>query len=532
MTADRHVAVVGAGPAGLAAAHAALAAGARVTLIDSAEQPGGQYHRMLPEAYAAEHPGELQHGWPAFEQRRRQVLTHQRCTWLPETSVWALEHPDQHGKGAERPDRARKRSVEAPPRLHLLCGGPVDGSGRTRRTLDADALVLATGAHDRVLPFPGWQLPGVYSAGAAQALAKGERVVVGDSVVVAGSGPFLLPVAASLLEAGSGVREVLEAGTPGTVARGWSGRPWELASQLGKAAELKDCAAALARHRVPYQLGCAVVEARGAGRVEEIVTARLRPDWSVVPGTERTVAVDALCVGHGFSPQLELPVAAGCALRGEQPGRGGSGEFVAVDDEQRTSVPGVFAAGEITGIAGAPAARAEGAVAGWTAAGGDPSVRPLRVLRRSRDQGRAFARRLARAHPVGAGWPGWLRPDTVVCRCEETDYRALCEAFDSAADSAPRVTKLGTRAGLGPCQARICGPTVTELRDRLADRAAAGPAERPAEGLPAATPHRRPIAQPIRLGELASPATALTDDEQHLTEGEQTRANSEQESDS
>ncbi|MGP3977422.1 FAD-dependent oxidoreductase [Streptomyces sp. 8N114] len=511
----RHVAVVGAGPAGLAAAHAALAAGARVTLIDSAEQPGGQYHRMLPDAYAAERP-ELQRGWAAFERRRHQVLTHPRCSWLPETSVWALEQP---GQGEEPPG--------SPPRVHLLCGGPVDGSGRTRRTLDADALVLATGAHDRVLPFPGWQLPGVFTAGAAQALAKGERVLVGDRVVVAGSGPFLLPVAASLLEAGSRVLEVLEANTPGTVARGWGRRPWELATQLGKAAELADYTAALARHRVPYRLGGTVVEARGAGRLEEVVTARLRPDWSVVPGTERTVPVDALCVSHGFSPQLELPLAAGCALRGGQPGAasrpnvpdvpavleaseaGGAGEFVAVDDEQRTSVPGVFAAGEITGIAGAPAARAEGAVAGWTAAGGDRSARALRVLRRSRDQGRAFARRLALAHPIGAGWPGWLRTDTLVCRCEETDYGALCAAFGSEAESAPRVAKLGTRAGLGPCQARICGPTVAELRTRLGD----GPADRSAEGLPAASPHRRPIAQPLRLGELAaSPVSPVPTD--------------------
>ncbi|MFE0762073.1 FAD-dependent oxidoreductase [Streptomyces smyrnaeus] len=539
----RHVGVVGAGPAGLAAAHAALAAGARVTLIDAAEQPGGQYHRMLPEAYAAERPGRLQHGWQEFERRRRQVLTHPRCSWLPETSVWALErhegNPEPAAPAAPAAPRGPAEPTGRPPRVHLLCGGPADGSGRVRRTLDVDALVLATGAHDRVLPFPGWQLPGVFTAGAAQALAKGERVAVGERAVVAGSGPFLLPVAASLLEAGSTVLEVLEANTAGTVARGWGSRPWELAAQLGKTPELADCTAAMARHRVPYRLGRTVVEARGEGRVEEVVTARLRPDWSVVGGSERTVPVDALCISHGFSPQLELPVAAGCALHGGRgrPGLGsgtgtgtgtGTGEFVLVDDEQRTSVPGVFAAGEVTGIAGEPAARAEGAVAGWSAADGDRSARALRVLRRSRDQGRAFARRLARAHPIGAGWPGWLRADTVVCRCEETDFGALCAAFGSEAEASPRVAKLGTRAGLGPCQARICGPTVLELRDRLGarpdagpipgrrdgpgggdrargeDRAGDGPREQSAEGLPAATPHRRPIAQPLRLGELAA----------------------------
>lgn len=484
----RHVVVVGAGPAGLAAAEAALVAGARVTLVDSADQPGGQYHRMLPEAYGAARPERLQHGWRAFDRRRRRVLTHPRCAWWPETSVWALERPDPHEPGV--------------PRVHVV-RGPADGGRRNRLSLGPDALVLAVGAHDRVLPFPGWELPGVFTAGAAQALAKGERVVVGDRVVVAGTGPFLLPVAASLLQAGSRVLQVLEANTAATLARGWARRPWQLAAYGGKAGELAEYTALLLSHRVPCRIGRTVVEARGDGRVEEVVTARLRADWSVVPGTEHTVPGDAVCVSHGFSPQLELPVAAGCALRGT-PG----GEFVAVDDDQRTSCPNVYAAGEITGIAGAPAARAEGALAGWLAAGGAPDAPALRPLRRSRDQGRAFAQRLADAHPVGAAWPDWLRPETVVCRCEEADYASLCRAAGNAASRGARVAKLQTRAGLGPCQGRICGPTVAELSARLTGRTA----ERPAEGLPAAGPHHRPIAQPIRLGELAATPEPLPDD--------------------
>ncbi|MFE4416081.1 FAD-dependent oxidoreductase [Streptomyces sp. NPDC056821] len=127
----RHVVVVGAGPAGLVAAEAALGAGARVTLIDSADQPGGQYHRMLPEAYDAARPERLQHGWRAFDRRRRRVLAHPRCTWWSQTSVWALERPD-----AARPGVSR---------VHVL-RGPADGGGRHRATVDPDALVLGCGA--------------------------------------------------------------------------------------------------------------------------------------------------------------------------------------------------------------------------------------------------------------------------------------------------------------------------------------------------------------------------------------------------
>ncbi|WP_346049020.1 NAD(P)/FAD-dependent oxidoreductase [Actinomadura chokoriensis] len=456
----RHVVVVGAGPAGLGAAAGALRAGARVTLVDAAENPGGQYHRMLPDAYAAARPGRLHHGRRGFERLRGRVLGHPRCDWWPESTVWAIDRPD---RGA--------------PHVHVL-RGEADAPERERRVLRPDALVLAPGAHDRALPFPGWELPGVCTAGAAQALAKGERLVIGDRVVIAGSGPFLLPVTATLLEAGSAVREVLEAGTAATLARGWTRRPWELAAQAGKGAELAGYAGLLARHGVPYRTGRAVIEARGEGRVEEAVTARLRPDWSVVPGTERTVAVDALCVTHGFSPQLELPVAAGCELR--------DGAFVTVDGDQRTTVPAVYAAGEATGIAGAQAARTEGLLAGWIAGGGSAEAGALRSLRRRRDRGRAFAARLAAAHPVGAAWPGWLRDGTIVCRCEETAYGDLRRAAGDPARNSPAAVRLATRAGLGPCQARICGPAVAELLG--------GPA-----------PHHRPIAQPIRLGDLARP---------------------------
>ncbi|WP_410657009.1 NAD(P)/FAD-dependent oxidoreductase [Amycolatopsis sp. lyj-112] len=452
---SEHVVIVGAGPAGLAAAEQALRAGARVTVLDQADAPGGQYHRMLPEAYAARHPDRVQHGWAEFDRRRR-VLAHPRCRWWPGTTVWALD-----------------RTESGNPRLHLL-RGQVDGSGRERLTLEPDALLLATGAHDRTLPFPGWELPGVYTAGAAQALAKGERVAIGRRVLVAGAGPFLLPVAESLLGAGAEVVAVLEANPLRTVRKGWSARPWRLAAHAGKAGELARYAVTLARHRVPYRLGRAVIEARGADSVREVVTAKVRPDWSVISGTERTYEVDAVCVGHGFVPQPELAVAAGCVL---------DDGFVRVDGEQRTTVDGVLAAGEITGIGGAITAAAEGAVAGCVAAGGNPD----RSLLRARDRARTFAERLATAHPIGEAWPTWLRDDTIVCRCEETTYGELTRAADDPARPGSHALKLGTRAGLGPCQGRICGPTVSELL---------GGVER----------HHRPIAQPIRLGELATPA--------------------------
>ncbi|MFD2795504.1 FAD-dependent oxidoreductase [Promicromonospora vindobonensis] len=455
----RNVVVVGAGPAGLAAARAAAVAGAQVTLLDAADGLGGQYWRHLPADRPAGREGLLHHKWSTFGGLSDALRAHPAVTVLPSAQVWSLER------------------LDGGIRLNVLLGEP-DGAGRAARTFEPDALVLATGAHDRTLPFPGWQLPGVYSAGAAQALAKGERVAVGRRVVVAGAGPFLLPVAASLLQTGATVVGVHEAARVGALVRGWLSRPLELAGAVGKAGELAGYVRDLVRHRVPWRPGEAVVAAHGDGQVEAVTLARLDERWTPVAGTERVVEADAVCVSHGFTPRLELAIAAGCALA---PNR-----FVVVDDTQATSVPGVWAAGELTGIGGADAALAEGAVAGTAAAGGDTGAADARRTVRARDRARGFAARIEAAHGVRGGWTGWLRDDTVVCRCEETTYGRVREVVELTASHETRSVKLTSRAGLGPCQARLCGRTLQELL-----------------GDPAPSVDRRPLVVPVRLGDLA-----------------------------
>jgi NADPH-dependent 2,4-dienoyl-CoA reductase/sulfur reductase-like enzyme len=462
----RNVVVVGAGPAGLAAARAAADAGALVTLLDAADGLGGQYWRHLPDDRPAGREGVLHHKWATFGELSDALRAHPAVTVLPLAQVWSLER------------------LDGGIRLNVLLGEP-DGAGRAARAFEPDALVLATGAHDRTLPFPGWQLPGVYSAGAAQALAKGERVAVGRRVVVAGAGPFLLPVASSLLQTGATVVGVHEAGRIGALARGWLRRPWELAGAAGKAGELAGYVRDLVRHRVPWRPGEAVVAAHGDGQVEVVTLARLDERWAPVAGTEREVEADAVCVSHGFTPRLELAIAAGCALA---PSR-----FVVVDDTQATSVPGVWAAGEITGIGGADAALTEGAVAGTAAAAGDTGAGAARRAVRARDRARGFAARIESAHGVRGGWTGWLRDDTVVCRCEETTYGRLREVVELTGSHETRSVKLTSRAGLGPCQARMCGRTVQEL---LGDQGAATGA--------APAVDRRPLVVPVRLGDLAA----------------------------
>ena len=519
MTDARHVLVVGAGPAGLAAAESALAAGARVTLLDASDELGGQYWRHLPAARPAAHEERLHHGWQGFVRRRSVLAQHPDCTIVTEAQVWALETGDA--------------AAASPVAVHVLIGPP-DGTDREPQTYRPDALVLATGAHDRTLPFPGWQLPGVYSAGAAQALAKGERVSIGDRVVIAGAGPFLLPVAKSLTQTGARVVGVFEASTPARLLRGWSSKPLELLGARGKAPELVEYALGHLRHRIPYRTGWAVVEAHGTDRVESVTIQKVDASWAPIPGTRRRIAADAVAVSHGFTPRLELAIAAGCEITSDR--------FVRVDDLGRTSVPGVFAAGEITSIGGADAALAEGSVAGHVAAGGDPADVSLRADRRRRRTFSAFAARLERAHGIRAGWTGWLRDDTIACRCEEVSCGTIRSTVRRTAQTGVRSVKLTTRAGLGICQARICGRTVEELIRTAEHDAAPASASASANGSvsrtvstkasakrPTVTPDaslsapgdsgtdpvrppvstdRRPIVSPVRLGELAGLAAS------------------------
>jgi NADPH-dependent 2,4-dienoyl-CoA reductase/sulfur reductase-like enzyme len=323
-------------------------------------------------------------------------------------------------------------------------------------------------------------LPGVFSAGAAQAMAKGERVAVGRRVLIAGAGPFLLPVAGSLVRTGARVLGVLEANGWPRLRRGWGSHPAQLLPARRKAAELAGYVRDLARHRIPYRAGMGVVAAHGNDRVEAVTIARLDPQWAPLPGTDRRVDVDAVCVSHGFVPRTELAIAAGCRVASD-----GS---VVTDAGGRTSVPGIYAAGEITGVGGVDLALAEGAVAGAAAAGATATPAELRA----RTVHTRFAVRLEAAHGIRPGWIRWLDDDTVICRCEEVTAAELRAGAEATGSRGLRSLKLSTRAALGVCQGRMCGRSVEELLDRT-----------PGGLLDAGRTAARPLAALVRLGELA-----------------------------
>ncbi|MER7055609.1 FAD-dependent oxidoreductase, partial [Streptomyces sp. NPDC000351] len=362
--------VVGAGPAGMAATATALAGGLRVVLVDSGTTAGGQYWRHPPEhARAAVPTGDLHHGLRTYRGLTEALSTGRdrgRLDLRPAHHVWSVTR-DADAFTVHAVDRRQAPEESAV-------------------TLRAPRLLVATGAYDRQLPFPGWDLPGVLTIGGLQALLKGGGVTAGRRVALGGTGPFLLPVAAGLAARGAEVVAVCEAAHP----MAWLRHPGPLLRNPDKWAEGARYGAALARHGVRIRPRTAIVGAEGTDRVTSVRIASLTPDGAPRPGTQRRVDVDAVGVGWGFAPQLDLLTPLGCALTDSADGNA----VVTVDDGQRTTVPGLYAAGEVCGVGGAPLALAEGrlAAASVLADGAAPAVRCRRTARRAGPGGPGTAR--------------------------------------------------------------------------------------------------------------------------------------------
>ena len=397
------VAVVGGGPAGIAAAVAARRAGASVALIDEYVAPGGQIWRRRFDASDTR-------SLPPDARRRIADFDASGATLLAGRSVWGVPEPG----------------------VLLLTGG---APARVR----ARAVVLATGAYDRPVAFPGWTLPGAMTAGGAQALSKGQGVLPGKRVLLAGAGPFLLPVAAQLKAGGAEVVAIAEA----TRRRDWLAAAPRMAAYPGRLVDY-------ARYRTSVRRiawGHVIVRAEGDGRVERATIARADGDWAPA-GRERTFEVDAVCTAYGFTPSVELARALGCDLHDAG---------VAHDDEMRTSVDGVFVAGEVSGVGGSDLALVEGEIAGLAAAG---SAVPV-ALRGRRAKLAGFARILADLFDPRPGLLGLATPTTVLCRCEDVTAGDVDDAVAEGATTMAAL-KIVTRCGQGPCQGRVCERLVCE----------------------------------------------------------------------
>ena len=436
--------VVGAGPAGLAAAKSAAGKGCHVTVIDSQPRGGGQYWRHLTEV-----SGYKSNRSAAYleELQQNKLITH-----ITGAQVWSAE---KLGDGYQ---------------LNYLQAG-------VEKKICAQKIILTTGAYDRTLPFPGWTTSGVMTPGGAQSLLKGHGVVAGKAIVVSGTGPFLLPVATALAKSGAHV-EIIEAQSP----LRWALSPLALLLNPGKFPELIHYASAIVRLKIRVSFGSAVTEYHsGVAQVSKV-----RSNLSIRKKSVRNINADVVATGWGFLPDVTLGGILGCAQTLDRD------ETVVfeVDKEQRASAKNIWIAGEATGIGGADLALAEGAIAGLSATGS----RIPAGMRWKRFTKRLFAKALQRSYPVGGGWQEWLRDETVICRCEEVSCQEIVESVQELGAEDARTSKLFTRAGMGLCQGRVCSRNVSDL--------VAGTTKCSVSRNERLAASNRPIAAPISLGVL------------------------------
>ncbi len=457
-----NVVIVGAGPAGLSAALSAAAAGAPVLLIDSNPRLGGQYWRMPSDNIGeqSEQHFDLATGLILINA----VKAHKQIEVLNGAQIWSATHKD---------------GVNT---LRIIQNG-------AEKIINTKNLILCTGAYDRTLPFPGWDTPGVMTPGGVQSLLKGHGVLAGKKVVVAGSGPFLLPVAAGVVKAGGEVVELLEANKS---AR-WLLSPFVMLENISKLKEAFYYIKTISQAKVRARFATAVIAAHknAEGNLESVDVATFRGNFKVKK--VRNVKCDVAAVGWGFTADTSLAGALGCKQVVAKDG----GVVVFADDNQQSSINGVFVAGEITGIGGAELSMAEGVIAGISAAKFvGCKVEVLKVHRKRRAKKQRFADALIKSYPVKSGWISWLSEQTIICRCEEVTVENLKFAINELGATDSRTAKLLTRCGMGLCQGRVCGRSVVDL---VASELKVSPTD--TDRISAAN---RPIITPIPLGVLAA----------------------------
>jgi len=391
------VLIVGAGPAGMSAAVAAAKSGRRVVVLDDNPQAGGQIWRAATAGSTRQDPARAAL-IKALEASRARLLTGRQIVDAPGTGV-----------------------------LRAVCGGVVEDYAWER-------LILATGARERFLPFPGWTSPGVFGAGGLEALVKGGYSVAGKRVLVAGTGPLLLAVAAHLQEYGAQIVGIAEQASMGQLlpfAASLIAHPGKLLQGIRLRAALGGTS---------YRTGCWPVSTTPSpdGRgLRSVTLSDGKTHWAV--------SCDLLACGFHLVPNTELAALLGCRILDG---------FVVVDGQQRTSMERVFCAGEPTGIAGLDAALLQGSIAGYAATGDVAAARRF-ASRAARERG--FGQRLSRAFQLREELCTIAQPGTIVCRCEDVTFASLAP-YANWTDA-----KLQTRCGMGACQGRVCGPAVETI---------------------------------------------------------------------
>lgn len=435
------VAIVGAGPAGMAAAQLLVDAGLTVTVIDEQGRPGGQIYRQPPQEFTV--PNWLASGiYAAGKRLLSEVSVHPQVDWHLRTTVLGIECNGD----------TRTLVLDAPGGLRLI---------------DAAHVLIAPGCYDMPVPFPGSTLPGVMATGAIQAFIKSQQIVAGDTIVLSGTHPLQLIVADQIVQAGGRVAAVLFAQSLRSVLAAALSMPLAILGS-GQLAFFTQVLWRLRKAKVPIRFSQTVVQANGGEALESIDVGHVGSDGRIDRSRSYRIACDRLGVCYGFLSSSELTRQVGARHAWS---RDGGGWICRCDEWMRTNVPGISVAGEITGVAGAQVAAEEGRLAALGILQTFARITEEEARRRASPVRKRLARlnRFAQGLRSASAVPWRLledlqSADAIVCKCEEV----TCGELTALLDANPTVrtantTKLLSRVGMGLCQGRYCGHYLTCL---------------------------------------------------------------------
>ncbi len=429
MTQHFEAVVAGLGPAGMSAAIALAESGVKTAVIDDQPTAGGQVYRQLPDQ---------------FEESSR------KTAWGPRASgVRLLARLKKTGRAITLFSRASIFGYFSDNEIAVVEDDEL-------HDISYSKLIVCEGAMERTIPFPGWTLPGVLTAGGLQRLLKQQGVLAGQRILLAGSGPLLVSAAAELTSAG---------------ARVW----------LCEAAPLGDAlrfVPAVLRHKAiwPEALGClpqfllrrinlmqpwGIIRAEGSDRVETAIVARLDPTGAPVPGTEKQLKVDVIGINHGFLPRNRLTRLVGCSHRYVDARHAW---HVDTDQYQQTSLEQVYVAGDAAGIGGAHLASLQGQLAGLHAAmmlSGSAQNERLDALHHKTIPLQRYADSLFSCYRLRTGLFEVIEPDTTICRCEGVTASKIWDAVEAGRRSMVEFKPI--RMAMGSCQGRVCESILTEM---------------------------------------------------------------------
>lgn len=427
------VLIVGMGPAGMAAAIELAGMGVHTAVVDENPKAGGQIYRQPSGGFLLTDLGFLGLKHTAgrklvegFESVRGKV------TILNDTYVWGFFDPDK---------------------LSVLSEGQHD-------LMTFDKLLLAEGAAERCVPFPGWTLPGIMTLGGLQKLVVQDRVLPGHRFLLAGSNPLLFPVAKSLLDAGGEIVAFCDA----TKIKDHMRMIPQLLRRKSMVHEAAAYVFPVFKASLPTYRPYAVVAGQGTDRVEEVTIAKLDKGWKPIPGTEKRFKVDIVGLNYGYLPSSRLARLCGCAHVYDPIQICWKPE---TDRFMRSSIPRIYVAGDSAGIAGAEIAEVQGRIAAIHIAAELGRLSPrdlearLRILDKARTRLEDYASVLNTVYTLRPGLYRAMDKKTIVCRCEQLTVEEVLAGIEWGYRNINEIKR--TRVGMGFCQGRTCESATAQL---------------------------------------------------------------------